>query len=85
MLMFSFLTTVFFENDTTVMAFALKQAERAWSDLEIKIREYLNNQGQSALHVGMIGGVISRCASDKIIDCDVVNDETPSVYASRDP
>jgi len=32
------LLTVFFENDTTVMVTAIKQAERAWSDLQIKSR-----------------------------------------------
>ncbi len=60
------------ENDTTVIVTAMKQAEPAWLKLQTSIREYLNNQGQSALQVEMIDGVISRCASDKTIDCEYI-------------
>lgn len=48
------------EDDTTVIVTATKQDEQAWSDLHREIREYLNNQGQSALRLEMIDGTIRR-------------------------
>lgn len=63
-------------DDTTVIITANKDDEQAWSDLQTEIEGYLKNQGQATLQVEMIDGVVTRCGSGDMPDCEYTMEPT---------